>query len=305
VVSYILRRIVQLIPTFIGVTLVTFVVLRMTGDPAMMVLGEMASQEALAAYRAQFGLDQPIHVQYIRFMGDALRGDFGTSLRYSEPVGRLILDRLPATLQLGAASILFAVILGIPIGIFSAIRRSGVLDFVVRSVVLLGQAVPGFYLGILLIIIFAVQLRWFPTGGRGGLEHLVLPTIALGTSLMALIVRFARSAMLDVLRNDYIRTARAKGLHPATVVTRHALKNAMIPLVTVIGLQVAVVFSGAIVTETVFSWPGLGRMIVQAIYARDFPVVQTAVLFVAAVVIGINLIVDIIYAFLDPKIRYG
>lgn len=304
-VSYILRRIVQLIPTFIGVTLVTFVVLRMTGDPAMMVLGEMASQEALAAYRAQFGLDQPIHVQYIRFMGDALRGDFGTSLRYSEPVGRLILDRLPATLQLGAASILFAVILGIPIGIFSAVRRSGVLDFVVRSLVLLGQAVPGFYLGILLIIVFAVQLRWFPTGGRGGLEHLVLPTIALGTSLMALIVRFARSAMLDVLRNDYIRTARAKGLHPATVVTRHALKNAMIPLVTVIGLQVAVVFSGAIVTETVFSWPGLGRMIVQAIYARDFPVVQTAVLFVAAVVIGINLIVDIIYAFLDPKIRYG
>lgn len=302
--AYLLRRLLQTIPTLLGVSLIAFLVLRLTGDPAIMVLGEMATEEALATYRAEHGLDAPLHIQYLRYMGDVFTGDFGVSLRYREPVARLLLQRLPATLQLGAAALLFSLVLGIPIGIFSAIRRSGGVDLAVRSLVLLGQAVPGFYLGILLIILFGVRLRWFPTGGRGTPQHLILPTIALGTYLVALVVRFTRSTMLDVLRQDYIRTATAKGLPQRVVVLRHAMKNAMIPLVTVIGLQTAVVFSGAIVTETVFSWPGLGRLVVQAIYARDFPIVQTAILLVATLVIFVNLAIDMIYALLDPRIRY-
>lgn len=303
-IQYILRRFLQMIPTIIGLSILIFAVLRLTGDPAAMVLGDMATTEALAAYRAEHGLDAPIHIQYLRYMRGALVGDFGTSLRYREPVGRLLLDRLPATLQLGGAALLLSLIAGIPVGIFSAVRRSGFVDFLARTIVLLGQAVPGFYLGILLIMLFGVKLGWLPTGGRGGLRHLVLPSIALGTYLIAMVVRFTRSSMLDVLRQDYIRTAKAKGLPYDSVILRHALKNAMIPLVTVIGLQTAIVFSGAIVTETVFSWPGLGRFTVLAIYARDFPVVQTVVLFVAVLVVFINLIVDILYAFLDPRIRY-
>jgi ABC-type dipeptide/oligopeptide/nickel transport system permease component len=293
-----------MIPTLIGISIITFVLLRLTGDPAAMVLGEMATEEALQAYREEHGLVGPIHIQYLDYMKATLTGDLGDSLRYRQPVADLLVGRLPATLELGAAALLLSLVIGIPVGIFSALRRSGYLDFLVRSTVLLGQAVPGFYLGILLIIVFAVSLGWFPTGGRGEPINLVLPTVTLGTYLIALVVRFTRSAMLDVLRQDYIRTARAKGLRSATVIGRHALKNAMIPLITVIGLQTAVVFSGAIVTETVFSWPGLGRFTVESIYARDFPVVQTVVLFVAFLVVGINLLVDIIYAFLDPRIHY-
>lgn len=302
--QYILRRLLQVIPTIIGISIITFAVLRLTGDPAVMVLGDKATPEALAAYRAEHGLDAPPHIQYLRYMHRALVGDFGVSLRYREPVGKLLLDRLPATLQLGAAAMVLSLVLGTPIGIFSAVRRSGFLDLLIRIMVLIGRAIPGFYLGILLIMLFAVQLGWFPAGGRGGLRHLVLPSIALGTYLVALIVRFTRSSMLDVLRQDYIRTAKAKGLPYSAVILRHALKNAMIPLVTVIGLQTAAILGGAIVTETVFSWPGLGRFTVQAIYARDFPVVQAVVLFVAILVVFINLVVDIIYAFLDPRIHY-
>jgi peptide/nickel transport system permease protein len=256
--TYILRRVVQVIPTFIGISLITFFVLRLTGDPATMVLGEMATEEALQEYRARFGLDDPLHVQYLRYIGGLMTGDMGVSLRYSEPVGRLLLERLPATLQLGASALLFAIAIGIPVGIFSALSPNKVLDFLIRTIVLLGQAIPGFYLGILLIMLFSVKLGWLPTGGRGDFRHLILPTITLGTALAALIVRFTRSAMLDVMRNDYIRTANAKGLQRQTVVLRHALRNAMIPLVTIIGLQTAAIFSGAIVTETVFSWPGGG-----------------------------------------------
>ena len=302
--QYILRRLLQVIPTIIGISIITFVVLRLTGDPAVMVLGDKATPEALAAYRAEHGLDAPSHIQYLRYMRRALEGDFGVSLRYREPVGKLLLDRLPATLQLSAAAMVLSLVLGSSIGIFSAVRRSGFLDLLVRIIVLLGRAIPGFYLGILLIMLFAVQLGWFPSGGRGGLRHLVLPSITLGTYLVALIVRLTRSSMLDVLRQDYIRTAKAKGLPYSAVILRHAFKNAVIPLVTIIGLQTAAVLGGAIVTETVFSWPGLGRFTVQAIYARDFPIVQAVVLFVAVLVVFINLFIDIIYAFIDPRIHY-
>ena len=301
---YILNRMLQAIPTILGITIMTFAILRLTGDPAGMVLGAMATPEAIAAYRTEHGLDAPLHIQYLRFMRGALVGDFGLSLRYRVPVGKLLLDCLPATLQLSAAALVLSLVIGIPVGIFSAVHRSGFVDFLVRMTVMLGQAIPGFYLGILMIMLFAVELGWFPTGGYGGFKHLVLPSIALGTYLIVLIVRFTRSSMLDVLAEDYIRTAHGKGLPYRSVILRHALRNAMIPLVTVIGLQMGAVVSGAIVTEAVFSWPGLGLFTVQAVYSRDFPVVQAVVLFVTIMVVFINLVVDIIYGLLDPRIRY-
>jgi peptide/nickel transport system permease protein len=301
---FIVRRLLQTSVTLFGISLITFVVLRLAGDPASMILGEMATREAIAAYRAENGLDAPLPVQYARFMHGVVTGQFDSSLRYRQPVDDLILDRLPATLQLGAAALLFALVIGIPVGIGSAVIRSTWIDLLVRAVVLVGQAIPSFYLGILLIMLFSVRLGWLPTGGRGDLRHLVLPAITLGVSLMVLIVRFTRSSMLDILQQDYIRTARAKGLRETAVILRHALKNTMIPLVTVIGLQAAVLFSGAIVTETIFSWPGLGRFTVESIFARDYPVVQTMVLFVAVLVVLINLVVDLLYAAIDPRINY-
>ena len=302
---YFVQRLLQTVPTILGITVITFLVLRLSGDPAFMVLGETATPEAVATYRSQHGLDRPLHLQYLQFMGGVVTGDLGSSLRYQEPVGRLLLSRLPATLELSLAAILFSLLIGIPVGVISAVRPSGAGDFVVRGLALMGQAIPGFFLGIVLIMLFSVQLHWFPTGGRGGFQHLVLPTVTLGAFMVALIVRFTRSSMRDVLRQDYIRTARAKGLFQRRVVLRHAFKNALIPVITITGLQTAAVFSGAIVTETVFSWPGLGRFLVQAVYGRDFPVVQATVLLITVAVVAINLIVDLVYGLVDPRIQYG
>lgn len=270
-----------------------------------MVLGETATREAVATYRAQHGLDKPLHLQYLQFMRGALTGDFGNSLRYQEPVGRLLLSRLPATVELSLAAILFSLLVGVPVGLLSATRPASAEDFVIRALALLGQAIPGFFLGIVLIMLFSVHLHWLPTGGRGGFQHLVLPTVTLGAFMVALIARFTRSSLRDVLGQDYIRTARAKGLYRRRVILRHAFKNALIPVVTITGLQTAAVFSGAIVTETVFSWPGLGRFMVQAVYGRDFPVVQATVILITGVVVLINLIVDLIYGFVDPRIQYA
>jgi len=301
---YIINRFLQTIPTLIGVSIIAFALLRLTGDPARAVLGDMASHEAVEAYREEHGLNDPLIQQYLRFIGDILHGDFGVSLRYNEPVFDLFLERLPPTLELGLAAMALAIVVGVPVGVFSAIRWNTRWDFFIRTLVLFGQAIPGFYLGLLFIIIFSVNLRLLPTGGRGGLKHLIMPSVALSTFLVALIVRFTRSAVLDVMRQDYIRTARAKGLNEKLVIYRHVLKNALIPLITVIGLQIAILFSGAVVTETIFSWPGVGRFAVQAIYARDFPIVQVVILFMAFVIVFINLIVDIAYAYLDPRIRF-
>lgn len=302
---YLVKRLLQAIPTLLGITVITFLVLRLSGDPAYMVLGETATREAVATYRAQHGLDKPLHLQYLQFMRGALTGDFGNSLRYQEPVGRLLLSRLPATVELSLAAILFSLLVGVPVGLLSATRPASAEDFVIRALALLGQAIPGFFLGIVLIMLFSVHLHWFPTGGRGGFQHLVLPTVTLGAFMVALIARFTRSSLRDVLGQDYIRTARAKGLYRRRVILRHAFKNALIPVVTITGLQTAAVFSGAIVTETVFSWPGLGRFMVQAVYGRDFPVVQATVILITGVVVLINLIVDLIYGFVDPRIQYA
>ena len=303
--AYIAKRLVQVIPVMVGITIVAFVLVRLTGDPAAIILPPEAPREVVEAFRAEFRLDQPLYLQYLLFVGDALRGDFGRSIRYKEPVGGLFLERLPATLELASAAMAVALVFGIPVGIVSAVKRNSWLDTGARFFALFGQAVPNFYMGLMLIMLVAVQWRLLPTGGRGSPEQLVLPAITLSAALMALAVRFTRGAVLDVMRQDYVRTGRAKGLSEWLVLKRHVLKNAMIPLVTVVGLQVGSAFGGAVVTETVFSWPGIGRLMVQAISTRDFPIVQATVMIVAGIFVTVNLLVDLTYAWLDPRIKYS
>lgn len=303
--TYILKRLVQVIPVLLGITIVAFVLVRLTGDPATIMLPPETPKETVEAFRREYGLDQPVYIQYLQFIGGALTGDFGKSLRYKEPVSSLFLERLPATIELAAGSMAIAIFIGIPIGVLSAVKRNSPIDTVTRFLALFGQAVPSFYLGLMLIMIVAVQWRLLPTGGRGSTAQLVLPAITLGVHLLALTARFSRGAVLDVLRQDYVRTGRAKGLNERLLLTRHVMKNAMIPIVTVVGLQVGAMFSGAVVTETVFSWPGIGRLMVQAISTRDFPIVQATVMIVAAIFVVVNLLVDLTYAWLDPRIKYG
>jgi peptide/nickel transport system permease protein len=305
VAGYAAKRLAQVVPVLIGITLVTFLLLRLTGDPAAIMLPPGTPKEAMDSFRKEYGLDQPLYVQYLRFVGRALQGDFGMSIRYREPVLQLYLERLPATLELAVASMVLAMLVGIPIGVLSAAKHGQRFDNVVRLVALLGQAIPSFYLGLLLILVVAVQWRLLPTGGRGTWQQLILPALTLATLQVALIVRFTRGAVLDAMRQDYVRTARSKGLTELVLFQRHILKNAMLPVVTLIGLQVGTVFNGAVVTETVFSWPGIGRFMVDSISTRDFPVVQVTVMFVAVVFVATNLLVDLAYGWLDPRIKYA
>jgi peptide/nickel transport system permease protein len=300
---FLLRRVPQLVVVLFGVSIVTFGLVRLTGDPVTVLLGETATREAVAQMRSELALDRPIHVQYARFIGNALRGDFGDSLRYRQPALTLFVERLPATLELAGAALLLALIIGLPIGITAALRPQSAFDGLVRGLALTGQAIPGFYLGLVAIIVFGAQLRLLPTGGRGSLAHLILPAATLAAYQVAIVARFARGAMLEVLGEDYIRTAQAKGLRRLRVIVQHALRNALIPVVTIIALQVGTLLSGAVVTETVFSWPGVGRLAVQAIYARDFPIVQVTVMVTAALFVAINLLTDLLYVLLDPRVR--
>lgn len=302
---FLLRRVPQLVVVLFGVSIVTFGLVRLTGDPITVLLGETATQEAIAQMRSELALDRPVHVQYARFIRNALRGDFGDSLRYRQPALTLFVERLPATLELAGAALLLALIFGLPIGITAALRPQSAFDGLVRGLALTGQAIPGFYLGLVAIIVFGAQLRLLPTGGRGSLAHLILPAATLAAYQVAIVARFARGAMLEVLGEDYIRTAQAKGLRRLRVIVQHALRNALIPVVTIIALQVGTLLSGAVVTETVFSWPGVGRLAVQAIYARDFPIVQVTVMVTAALFVAINLLTDLLYVLLDPRVRVG
>ncbi|MGO4832043.1 ABC transporter permease [Rhizobiaceae sp. 2RAB30] len=292
------------VPVIVGILLISFLLTHLSGDPTDLILTPDTPDAVREAFRQKHGLDQPIWIQFYQFCLHALQGDFGQSLRFNEPATKLVIDRLGATTELALAAMAIAILLGIPAGVVAAYRRNSHADVTVRAVTLLGQAVPSFYLGIVSIIVFAVWLRWLPTGGRGSWMHLILPATTLALNLVALIARTTRSCMLDVLNQDYIRTARAKGLGESWVVWVHALRNAFIPVLTVIGLQVGLLMGGVVVTETVFSWPGVGRLAVQAIYARDFPVVQAVVLFFALIFVGVNLIVDLLYAVLDPRIGY-
>jgi len=331
--TYIVKRILGVIPVLLCVSILVFGFLRLIpGDPALTMLGERATPENINRVREQLGLNKPIHEQYLTFLGNALRGDLGRSVMRQEIVAEQIIRRFPATLELTMAAILIALIVGIPAGIISAVRRGTWFDTLSMLIALTGVSMPIFWLGLMLIFLFSVVLHVLPTGGRMeagtqfvpitnlllldavlrgdlqtfvlALRHLALPALALGTIPMAIIARMTRSAMLEVLSQDYVRTARAKGLHERTVLIRHALRNAWLPIITVVGLQVGRLLSGAILTETVFSWPGIGRWLVDAIYARDYPIVQGVTLFIAIVFVAVNLIVDLLYAFVDPRIRY-
>jgi peptide/nickel transport system permease protein len=302
--EYLLRRSLHSLLLVLLVTVVVFLLLHITpGDPATIILGEMATPEQIADLRRSMGLDRPLLEQYLRFLGQAVRGDFGQSIRAQRPALEVVVERLPATLQLSAGAFAFAVLLGMPIGILSAVKRFTVWDHGSMLIALLCQSMPVFWLGLMLIVVFAVQLRWLPASGMGQPQHLVLPAVTLGFFLIGLIIRLTRSSMLEVLGQEYVRTARAKGLRERTVLVRHALKNALIPVVTLLGLQLGLLLGGTVITETVFAWPGIGMVTVTAIHQRDYPVVQTAVLVSAVLVVTINWVVDVVYHYLDPRIR--
>jgi peptide/nickel transport system permease protein len=249
------------------------------------------------------GFDDPFFVQYGRFLKGALRGDFGQSVRHGEPAFDLVLERMPATLELAGAALLLALCLAIPAGIVSAVRRNSPVDYIATVVALFGQSLPTFWLGIMLILVFSVQFHWLPSSGRGTLQHLVLPAVTLGLFTTARITRLTRSGMLEVLSQDYIRTARAQGVNDPPLVWKHALKNAGIPIVTIVGIELGTLLGGSVITETIFAWPGVGRLSVQAIANRDYPVVQAAVFLLASTFVIVNLLVDVVYTYLDPRIR--
>ena len=305
--TYVGRRILAVVPVLFGVTLAVFSMLFLVpGDPVKIMLAEfVTTPEQIAQMRAQLHLDEPVLKQYGRFVTNALRGDLGVSIRSRRPVAAEIAENIGSTGLLALASMVVAIGLGVPLGLLAALGRNSWLDVAAMVVALLGVAMPSFWLGFLLIFVFSLHLGWLPATGGGDLPHLVMPAVALGMIAAAIIARLTRSSMLEVLGQDYVRTARAKGLGSASVIVRHALRNALIPVVTVFGLQFGNLLAGAVIVETVFSRPGLGRLIVGGILAKDFPLVQGTVLFVAAAYVLINVVVDVAYAYVDPRIRIG
>lgn len=299
-----MRRLLHLLLVVLGVYTAAFLLLRLSGDPALLYVAEDAAPAKIQQVREQLGLADPLVVQYVRFLGRALMGDFGLSLRYNQPALPLVLAAVPATLQLAAAALLLAALVGVPAGMVSATRRNSVADHLCSTGALLGQCVPPFWLGILLILIFAVSLKLLPSSGSGTLAHLVMPAITLGAYSTARVARLTRSSVLEVLNQDFVRTARSKGLAERVVLTRHVLKNAAISIVTILGLSVSTLLGGAVITETIFDWPGIGRLMIQAVLARDYPIVQGAVFLVAAMVALVTFITEALYAWLDPRMRH-
>jgi len=287
-----------------GISTIVFVVMRLSGDPIVLILPPDAPTAEVFRVRREMGLDQPLWVQYLIFLQNAMRGDFGQSIHFRQPALAVALERIPATIQLAVTAFALAVVVAVPVGILAAVRRYSLYDHLGMLLALLGQSVPTFFLGILLLLIFAVWFPLLPIGGTGTPAHLVMPAVTLGAFAMASIARLTRSAIIEVLSQDYVRTARAKGLGEATVVLRHGFRNALIPVVTIMGLQFGTLLGGAVVTETIFAWPGIGRLAIQSIFNRDYPVVQATVFLAAVAFVGVNLAVDILYAVLDPRIRY-
>jgi peptide/nickel transport system permease protein len=332
--SYIIRRLLSLIPTLFGVSIIVFLFLRMIpGDPALALAGEHATEANVERIREDFGLNKPLPEQYITYMGKVLRGDLGRSILSRRPITDEIRVRFPATLELSMCALIVALVVGLPAGIISATKRNSRIDNIAMVGSLLGISMPIFWLGLMLNWFFAVRLGWLPSVTRldssidlqritnliivdsiltgnaeallNGIKHLILPAVALGTIPMAIIARMTRSAMLEVLEQDYVRTARAKGLAERVVTFKHALKNAMLPVITILGLQVGVLLSGAVLTETIFAWPGIGRWLYLSILSRDYPIVQGMALFITSLFLVVNLLVDLSYALVDPRIRYG
>ena len=301
---FLLRRLLDLVPTIIGVSMAVFLIVRLVpGDPARLIAGTDAKEEDIVQIRRQLGLDEPVPVQYARFVAGVVTGDFGRSLRNRQPVTTLIAARLPATLQLAGASLLVTLLVGLPIGVLAAVRRGGLLDTASMVVALLGVSVPGFGLGLGLIWLFAVNLRWLPTSGDGTPAHLVLPALTLGAASTAIVARMTRAGLLEALSQEYVRTARAKGLPERAVLLGHALRNALIPTITVVGLQLGFLLAGSVVTETVFAWPGVGRLLVESVLVRDYPMIQAIVLLFSVIFLLSSLLVDLGYGLLDPRIR--
>jgi peptide/nickel transport system permease protein len=302
---YLRRRLVHSVLTLLGVSVLVFVILRvMPGDPAKMLLPEGAPQSAVEELDRQLGLHRPLPVQYLIFVRDVFGGDFGQSFQYKAPALQVVLERVPATVDLTIAAMVLIVAAGAPIGIMAAVRPGTRYEYGGMVFAVLGQSLPNFWLGIMLILLFGVALRWLPTSGFEGWRFLILPSVTLAAYPTALVARLTSSSMLDVLSTDYIRTARSKGLATLVVILRHALRNAVIPVLTVVGLQIGALLSGAVITESVFAWPGVGKLIVDAIFSRDFPVVQTVLTLSATTFVGINFLVDVLYTLIDPRIRY-
>lgn len=331
--KYIAKRILMLVPVMLGVSLLAFMLIHIIpGDPAVVMLGEKATPQALAELRQQLGLNDPLYIQYGKFMSHTLQGDLGRSIISRNPISQELGTRFPATIELTLAAMLIAIIVGVTAGVIAAVKQYSWFDNISMVGALFGVSMPIFWLGLMLILVFSNMLHWLPPSARlsvqlsvqpitnfilidsllGGnfdafwdaLKHLILPSLALGTIPMAIIARMTRSSMLEVMKQDYIRTAHAKGLHKTIVVIKHAMRNAFLPVVTVMGLQFGQLLGGAVLTETIFSWPGIGRYMYSAIMSRDFPVVQSGILFIAVIFVLVNLLVDITYTFLDPRIRY-
>jgi peptide/nickel transport system permease protein len=315
--GFLVRRLIRAVIALWGISTIVFVVMRLSGDPVPLLLPPDAPTSEIFRVRAEMGLDQPLPVQYAVFIGNLLRGDLGRSIHMRQPAMQIAAERLPATLELALGAFLLAVVIAVPAGLISAAKRNSLWDNLAMGLALVGQSAPTFYIGIMLILTLGLELRLFPISGRGQgawsdptdwgtmFRHLVLPAITLGAFAAASIARLTRSAVLEVMRQDFIRTARAKGLNDTIVLVRHNLKNAAIPIVTIMGLQFGTLLGGAVVTETVFSWPGIGRLAIQSIFNRDYPVVQSAVILVAGFFVVVNLLVDLAYGWLDPRIRYG
>lgn len=301
--GYIFNRVIQGILTFLGVSMLVFVMGRMTGDPVRLMVPETATHEQREEVRKRLGLDKPILVQYGVFLGNLVQGDLGKSYLQRAEVSDLVLSRLPATLELAIVSMVISVLVSIPMGVFVALKRNTIWDLLGSVIALLGQATPNFWLGMVLIIIFSVELRVLPISGRGTPSHIILPAVALALSSVGYLTRLTRSSMLDVLGQDYLRTARSKGLAESAILINHGIKNAMIPVITMMGIQFGNILTGAFIIETVFAWPGIGRLGVNSLFERDFPVIQGVIILSSAVFVLSNLLVDIFYSVLDPRIR--
>ncbi len=297
---YLASRVMSALLVVLVAASLVFFLIRLSGDPVQMMLGETSGVEQAQALRHSLGLDRPLAAQYVTFLGNAVRGDFGTSFRYDQPALSLVLERLPATLELALGALLLSILVAVPLGIAAAIRRGSLVDWLANVLAVAGQSTPIFLLGLLLILFFAVNLRWLPSSGK---EKPILPMLSLAAYSLPLTMRILRSSMLDALNRDYIRTARAKGLTEHVVIYIHALRNALIPVVTVIGMRMGFLIGGAVITEKVFGYPGVGRLALQALSYRDFPVIQAFIAVIALLVAALNLVVDVLYGWLDPRIR--
>ena len=304
-IRYLIRRLLLTIPVILGVATLVFALIHLVpGDPAQAMLGEAAPQADVLKLRHSLGLDQPLLTQYRTYLTGLVHGDLGTSFRYNGPVTAQIRDKFPNTATLAVAAMIFAILFAIPLGILAAVFRGTAIDHAAMTIALAGISMPNFWLGPLLAILFAVRLGWLPVSGTGGLSHLILPAVTLGAALSAILARMTRASVLEELRELYVLAARARGVSGARAVVRHAFRNSLIPIVTIIGLQFGAVLTGTIITETIFAWPGIGRLLIQAINFRDYPLVQGCILFISITYVAMNLVTDLTYGLLDPRIRY-